>query len=153
SGLSAADKEGDAQQFAAGVAGLLGSPSSPAPLLTGAAAYASPWRAGGVSPLSWPNPLATVKLTLSEEDRSEGEAKKKTREITLVIGEHDATRKQLLVKVDDWPRVEVADDSAWTTIKRPALAYRGKLFDFDLARVDQVTIEQEGKKLSLTQAD
>src|SRR5262249_10817200 len=87
SGLSAADEEGDARHVAAGVAALLGSPPSPAPLLTGAAAYASRWRAGGVSPLSWPNPLATVKLTLSEEDRSEGEAKKKTREITLVIGE------------------------------------------------------------------
>src|SRR5207248_2013976 len=60
--------------------------------------------------------------------------------------------KQLAVRVDDWPRAHLVDDSVLSLMRRPALAYRGKLFNFEPSELEQVVIERQGgRKVALTQ--
>jgi Domain of unknown function (DUF4340) len=97
-------------------------------------------------------PLAEVTLILAEEKtRPDGSKETKTRELTLKVGGHDKLHKQLFVKLGDWPRVSVVDDSLWPLLTRPALAYKGKLFDFDVAQIKNITLDQPGKKIALVQ--
>lgn len=141
SGLTAREKETDGPAAAAGVIGLF---SPPLPPGVGAAAVLGQ-RAGG-SPFSQDAPLATVRLTVKDGD-------KKTRQIVLTVGGHDLADKQLLVKVGDWPRVHRVDDGLLPLVRRPALAYRGKLFDFTPGDVEKLVVEQKGKKLALEQTN
>ena len=69
---------------------------------------------------------ATIKVTWETEKKdAEGDAKKTTKSTTLKLGK--SVNNKLLVKVDDWPRVNVVDDGSATNpnppppVSRPAL--------------------------------
>jgi hypothetical protein len=100
-------------------------------------------------------PEAVVIVTVEEEDKGEqrreagpaDKKEKKTRTLTVRVGKHDTDKKKLYVMADDWPRINVVDDSLEPLVQRPALAYRGKrLLDFDAAGVARVEIDKQGKK-------
>ncbi len=143
SGLNAQDKDTDLPGFVGGLAGLGATPF----LNTPVALYPGSLRSQTAADV-FRSPLAVVKLTVNEGKEEE---KKEPREIILVIGEPDPVNKLLRIKVDDWPRIELADEAVLPLIKRPALAYRGKLFDFALGDVQQLLLEQDGKKIVLAQ--
>lgn len=100
-------------------------------------------------------PEAVVTVTVEEEDkgtdrRDAGPTKKKTRTLTVRVGKHDADKKKLYVMADDWPRINLVDDSLGPLVQRSALAYRGKrLLDFNAADVAKIDIDKRGKKLTL----
>jgi hypothetical protein len=139
-GLTAQEKETDGPAGAAGVVGLFSPPLPPgaAAALVGVPRLPQPWQPETA--------LASVRLTIKGED-------KKERSIVLSVGQHDELLGQLLMKVGDWPRTHRVEDSVLARLRRPALAYRGKLFDFTPTDVTKLVIEQKGKKLALEQAD
>lgn len=104
-------------------------------------------------------PDAEVKITVEEEvkagDRRDAAAagvakEKKTRTLTVRVGKHDTDKKKLYVMVDDWPRINLVDDSLAPLVNRSALGYRGKrLFDFNAADVAKIDIDNQGKKITL----
>lgn len=98
-------------------------------------------------------PEAVVKITVEEEVQSGEKKEKKTRTLTVQIGKHDADKKKLYVKTDDWPRINVVDDSLAPLVQRSAMAYRGKrLLDFNAADVAKIDIENGGKPLALVRS-
>ncbi len=95
-------------------------------------------------------PDVVVKITIEEEIQSGEKKEKKTRTLTVQVGKHDADKKKLYVKTDDWPRINAVDDSLAPLVQRGALAYRGKrLFDFNAADVAKIDIDNQGKRLEL----
>src|SRR5262245_55622807 len=148
SGLSGQEKETDAP---VGAAALIGSS------LTGAfpgAASIYPDRLRNPDAPPFDRPLATVVLTVTDLEAKPGpDGKKPTREVVLHVGRDDPVHKQLLVRVDDWPRAHRVEDGVLKLLRRPALAYRGRLLDFAVADVGQLVVEQGGKKLALSQDD
>jgi hypothetical protein len=95
-------------------------------------------------------PDAVVKVALEEEITSGESKEKKTRTLTLRIGKHDTDKKKLYVMADDWPRINLVDDSLSPLVQRSALAYRGKrLFDFNAADVAKIDIDNQGQKVTL----
>lgn len=108
-------------------------------------------------------PDAEVIITVEEEakgergrisapsgPRDEEKKEKKTRTLTVRIGKHDTDKKKLYVMADDWPRINVVEDSLEPLVTRSALAYRGKrLFDFSASDVAIITIENQDKKFTL----
>ncbi len=146
SGWSAQDKEGEDPAIAAGLIGLMSAAGGPLVSLY-------PGRLRGDTAAVFAHPLATIRLTIVEEEDKGAEKQKKSRTTTLVVGGRDEANKQLWVRVDDWPRVELVSAEEWNTVKRPALAYRGKLLDLAVSEVQRVTIEQEGTKLDFARAD
>lgn len=97
-------------------------------------------------------PLATIQLTVQEEDRdSNVEPKpKRTRQFIFVVGKDDPAKKLVYVKMARWPRVNLIEDSLVPLVERPAVAYRGRrLLDFTAAQVQQITVEQSGKAVVL----
>jgi len=95
-------------------------------------------------------PDAVVKVTVEEEVKKGDTKEKKTRTLTVRIGKHDADKKKLYVMADDWPRINVVDDSLVPLVQRSALAYRGKrLFDFNAADVAKIDINNQGNNLTL----
>jgi hypothetical protein len=113
-------------------------------------------------------PDAVVKVTVEEEVKGQDRRdagptnetdrrdagptgkEKKTRTLTVRVGKHDKDKKKLYVMADDWPRINVVDDSLEPLVNRSALAYRGKrLSDFNAADVAKIDIDSQGKKFSL----
>ncbi len=95
-------------------------------------------------------PAAVVKVTVEEEVKGSETKEKKTRTLTVRVGKHDTDKKKLYVMADDWPRINVVDDSLQPLVNRSALAYRGKqLFDFNAADIARIDIDNQGKKLTL----
>jgi hypothetical protein len=103
-------------------------------------------------------PEAVVTITVEEEVKGEkrqdaaatAKKEKKTRTLTVRVGKHDTDKKKLYVMADDWPRINVVDDSLEPLIQRSALAYRGKrLLDFEASGVARIEIDNQGKKLAL----
>jgi hypothetical protein len=95
-------------------------------------------------------PEAIVKITVEEESKSGETKEKKTRTLTVRVGKHDTDKKKLYVMADDWPRINVVDDSLAPLVGRSALAYRGKrLFDFNAADVAKIDIDNQGKIITL----
>jgi hypothetical protein len=83
---------------------------------------------------------------LKDEEKKE----KKTRTLTVRIGKHDTDAKKLYVMSDDWPRINVVEDSLEPLVTRSAVAYRGKrLFDFSASDVAKIDIDNQGKKFTL----
>jgi hypothetical protein len=76
---------------------------------------------------------------------------RKLRTLVWQLGNHDEAAKKLYVRTDDWPRINVIEDSLAPLVKRPALAYRGKrLFDFTPLDVTKIDVEKGEQKLTLT---
>jgi hypothetical protein len=148
--LSAQEKEGDAPMYGASVAGLLASPAA-GPAL--AAAALSPGRLPLTESAPGTGPVATVVLTLQEEDEKDAKGgKKEPKQLELTVLARNEASKQLAVRVDDWPRAHLVDDGVLSLMRRPDLAYRGKLFNFGPSELEQVVIDQKGgKKVALTQ--
>jgi hypothetical protein len=103
-------------------------------------------------------PEAVVTVTVEEEvkgdDRRDAapadKKEKRTRTLTVRIGKHDTDKKKLYVMADDWPRINIVDDSLEPLVRRSALAYRGKrLLDFDAASVARMEIDNQGQKIIL----
>ncbi len=101
-------------------------------------------------------PGTVVAITVEEEvkgdEKNDKNAKKekKTRTLTVRIGKHDTEKKKLHVMADDWPRINVVDDSLEPLVTRSALAYRGKrLFDFNQMDVAKIDIDNQGHKFTL----
>lgn len=100
-------------------------------------------------------PEAVVKIAIEEDVKDDGQQKtgtekKKTRTLTVRVGNHDKDKKKLYVMADDWPRINAVDDSLAPLVQRSALAYRGKrLFDFNAADVAKIDIDNQGKKVTL----
>ncbi len=102
--------------------------------------------------LGFDKPDAVVKITVEEEIKKGDAKEKKKRTLTVRVGKHDAEKKKLYVMSDDWPRVNVVDDSLEPLVNRSALAYRGKrLFDFSAADAVKIDIDNRGQKLTLEQ--
>jgi hypothetical protein len=98
-----------------------------------------------------PGTSITVKWE-TEKTGADGNKTKKSEQTTLKFGKHDAEKKKLYVKTDDWPRVNAVEDSLAALLGRPALAYRGKrLLDFTAADVDRLDVKRGGVKLTLKQ--
>lgn len=98
----------------------------------------------------------TVVLTIEEEVAKPGsdEKEKKTRTITFQIGKHDAEKKKLFVKVDDWPRTNSVDDAMVKLVERPALAYRGRsVFDLANQPLEQIEVQRGDEKYALARKD
>jgi hypothetical protein len=88
----------------------------------------------------------------TEKTGADGNKTKTPGQTTLKFGKHDAEKKKLYVKTDDWPRVNAVEDGLAALLDRPALAYRGKrLLDFTAADVDRMDVQRGGEKLALKQ--
>jgi hypothetical protein len=100
-------------------------------------------------------PAGTVALTVEEEIKGKGDEKeKKTRKVQFQIGKHDADKKKLYVKVDDWPRINTVDDAVLKLVERPALAYRGRsIFDLAGKDLEQIEVQRGDEKFALKKAD
>lgn len=147
SGLTAQEKDSDGAVLGASVVGLLAAEQSAAAV---AAVQLARDRLGATP--SDKGPVATVKLVVTEAgDGDKGE--KKTREVLLTVLAQDEAGKKLSVRVDDWPRAHVVEDSVLAVLRRPALAYRGKLFDFAVADVASLVVEQKDGRIAFTQRD
>jgi hypothetical protein len=107
-------------------------------------------------------PVTEIVVTVEEEVKS-GEKKRdddkntkkatKPRTLTVRVGKHDKNKKKLYVMADDWPRINVVDDSLEPLVSRSALAYRGKrLFDFKQTEVAKITIDNPTGKIVLEQS-
>jgi hypothetical protein len=100
-------------------------------------------------------PNAVVKIIVEEEAKAaapnpDAPKEKKTRTLTVRVGKHDTDKKKLYVMADDWPRINVVDDSLAPLVNRSALGYRGKrLFDFNATDVAKIDIDNQGQKLTL----
>ncbi len=99
-----------------------------------------------------PAKVGSVRVTV-EEEKGEGEAKKKTtRVIAYSLGKDDTATKKLYVRTDDWPRTNAVDDSLVSLAKRPALAYRGRrILDFAIGDVEQITVKRPAETVVLRQ--
>jgi hypothetical protein len=98
----------------------------------------------------------TVVLTIEEEVAKPGsdEKEKKTRTVIFQIGKHDAEKKKLFVKVDDWPRTNSVDDALVKLVERPALAYRGRsVFDLANQPLEQIEVQRGDDKYALAKKD
>jgi hypothetical protein len=97
-----------------------------------------------------PARVGTVKVTV-EEEKGEGEAKKKTtRSLAYSLGKDDKEKKKLYVRADSWPRVNAVDDSLVSLAKRTALAYRGRrVLDFAVGDVDRIEVKRGTETLTL----
>jgi hypothetical protein len=100
-------------------------------------------------------PAGSVVLTVEEESKRKGDEKeKKTRKIQFYIGKHDADKKKLYVKVDDWPRINTVDDAVLKLVERPALAYRGRsIFDLAGKDLEQIEVQRGDEKYALKKTD
>ncbi len=102
-------------------------------------------------------PAGTVKVTVEEEVKGEGDSKTKTTKVfTFVLGKHDAEKKKLYVRMEGWDRVNAVDESGGeksvpALVKRPTLAYRAlQLWSWqpaDLASVRVQKLDQEPYRL------
>ena len=102
-------------------------------------------------------PAGTVKVTVEEEVKGEGDSKTKTTKVfTFVLGKHDADKKKLYVRMEGWDRVNAVDESGGeksvpALVKRPTLAYRAlQLWSWqpaDLASVRVQKLDQEPYRL------
>jgi len=96
-------------------------------------------------------PAGTVAVTIEDETKNAaGETEKKQRTIKYSIGKHDADKKKVALRVDDWPRVNVVDDALVKLIDRPALAYRGRsVFDLAGKELEQIDVQRGDEKYTL----
>ena len=96
-------------------------------------------------------PAGVVAVTIEDEVKNAaGETEKKQRTIKYVLGKHDAEKKKLALRVDDWPRVNVVDDALVKLIDRPALAYRGRsVFDLAGKELEQIDVQRGDEKYTL----
>jgi hypothetical protein len=102
----------------------------------------------GASPKAYglDKPDAVIKVTVEEKKKTGESETRETRTITLRVGKHDTKEKKLYVQSDDWPRINLVEDSLAPLAVRPALAYRGKrVLDFKRSDVAQIDV-QEGKE-------
>jgi len=99
-----------------------------------------------------PAKVGAIKVTV-EEEKGEGEAKKKTtRTLAFSLGKDDKEKKKLYVRAGDFPRVNAVDDSLTSLAKRPALAYRGRrVLDFAAGDVDRIEVKRGGETVALKQ--
>jgi hypothetical protein len=87
----------------------------------------------------------TTVTVVAQAKAAEGETPPPARTFTFAVGKLGEAKK-LPVRVNDWPRVNLVDDSVLKLIDRPALAYRGRrLFDTAEAKLDSVTVSKDGK--------
>lgn len=99
-------------------------------------------------------PAGSVKVTVEEEIKGENDTKeKKTRSITVVLGNHDKEKKRLFVRADTWSRVNLVEDTLLPLVERQPLAYRGRrVLDFAVADVDRIEVQRAEEKYQLKQA-
>jgi hypothetical protein len=95
-------------------------------------------------------PVSTVKVTVEQEMK---EAKsKKTHVFTFALGKRDADKAKLALRVDNWPRINLVDDSVLKLIERPALAYRGRhVLDFSSSDLAKIEVQRAGGPYTLEQ--
>jgi hypothetical protein len=95
-------------------------------------------------------PIATVKVTVEEENK--GDKKKTTKTFTFTLGKDDIDKKKVYASVQGWDRINAVDDSVVSLLKRPELAYRGRrVLDFLASALDGIDIERANEKVSLKQ--
>lgn len=149
SGLTAQEKEWDGQVRGASLIGQLATPGPRLPALLLYAGRTRPSVESGAG-----TGLARVRLTIAEaaEAGDKDKKPKKMRVVTLNVVGEDLGTGRLLVKVDDWPSIHQVEGDVLPVVRRPALAYRGKLFDFALGDIVKLVVEQKDKKIALEQA-
>ncbi|OAI45337.1 hypothetical protein AYO44_02730 [Planctomycetaceae bacterium SCGC AG-212-F19] len=101
-------------------------------------------------------PAGTVVLTIEEELKKpdSDEKEKKTRTIKFSVGKHDAEKKKLFVKVDDWPRTNAVDEALVKLVERPVLAYRGRtIFDLADKGIEHLEVQRGEEKYALAKKD
>ncbi|MFO0851326.1 MAG: DUF4340 domain-containing protein [Gemmataceae bacterium] len=89
----------------------------------------------------------TTVTVVAQAKVPDGETPPPARTFKFTVGKLGEAKK-LPVRVNDWARVNLVDDSVLKLIDRPALAYRGRrLFDTAEAKLDTVTVSKDGKPL------
>lgn len=95
-------------------------------------------------------PAGQIKITVEEGK----DAKKKTREILLRLGQKEKDNDKLYVTVDDWPRVNEVGAELWKLAQRSELAYRPReLWKLDRDAITRITIQADGKPYHLDRGD
>jgi hypothetical protein len=89
-------------------------------------------------------------LEETKEKDAKGDKIKKPRVLTVHVGKHDTAAKKLYVMADEWPRINVVDDSLDSPVRQDALAYRGKrVLDFAAPYLARLEVQRGSEKYTL----
>ncbi|MBX9679540.1 MAG: DUF4340 domain-containing protein [Gemmataceae bacterium] len=102
-------------------------------------------------------PAATIKLTVDETKKKEGDAKepeKKQRDLVFHLGENAKEKEKAYIEVVGWPRVNKVDGSLLSLARRPVLAYRNrKVLDVAAGSLQKIEVERASETFALAQKD